>query len=70
MIVGQLYRFDRINGHTSSVNGKLAVYLGEDFIHRDDGVTVENHRVLMVGAEHVKIIDRGLLKYMREVTKD
>ena len=67
MIVGQLYRFDRINGHTSSVNGKLAVYLGEDFIHRDDGVTIENHRILKVGATNASIIDRGMLKFMAEV---
>ena len=68
MKVGDLYRFDRINGHTTTVNGRMAIYLGEDFIHRDDGVTVENHKVLMVGANTPTVIDRGLLKYMREVT--
>ena len=68
MKVGNLYRFDRINGHTTTVNGRMAIYLGEDFIHRDDGVTVENHKVLMVGVNTPTVIDRGLLKYMREVT--
>jgi len=68
MQVGDLYRFDRINGHTTSLNGKLAVYLGEAFIHRDDGVTVENHQVLMVGEANPRIIDRGLLKWMNKVT--
>ena len=67
MKVGNLYRFDRINGHTTTVNGRMAIYLGEDFIHRDDGVTVENHKVLMVGEPTPRIIDRGLLIYMREV---
>jgi len=67
MQVGSLYRFDRINGHTTTVNGRMAIYLGEDFIHRDDGVTVENHKVLIVGESNPTIIDRGLLKHMNEV---
>jgi hypothetical protein len=68
MQVGDLYRFDRINGHTSALNDRLAIYLGEAFIHRDDGVTVENHQVLMAGESSPRIIDRGLLKYMSKVT--
>jgi len=46
----------------------MAIYLGEDIIRRDDGVTIENHKVLMVGNTSPTIIDRGLLKHMREVT--
>jgi len=65
MKVGELYRFDRINGHTHQLNDRLALYLGEDFIRRDDGVIVENHKVLIVGASSPTIIDRGVLKYMR-----
>jgi hypothetical protein len=63
--VGDLVKFDRINGHTTGLNGRLAIYLGEEFIHRSDGVTVENHKVLLVGASKPTIIDRGLLKHMR-----
>jgi hypothetical protein len=48
--------------------GRLAVYLGEAFIHFDDGSTVENHRVLMVGDSNPTIIDRSLLSGMTEVT--
>jgi len=70
MIVGGLYRFDRINGHSTTVNGRMALYLGEDFIHRDDGVTVENHKVLLVGESGPTIIDRGLLKHMCEVISE
>tara|TARA_R110000824_G_scaffold92217_7_gene223899 strand:+ start:1046 stop:1255 length:210 start_codon:yes stop_codon:yes gene_type:complete len=68
MIIGNLYRFDRINGHTPRLNERLALYLGKAFIHRDDGVIVENHKVLVVGDSGPTIIDRGLLKYMNEVT--
>ena len=66
MTGGSLYKVSRIFG--SGLDGRLAVYLGEDFIHRDDGVTVENHKVLLVGASKPTIIDRGLLKHMNEAT--
>ena len=66
MKVGDLYRFE---GTVSMrLYGRIAVYLGEAFIHRDDGVTVENHQVLMVGEASPTIIDRGLLKWMNKVT--
>ena len=66
MIAGQLYRFE--GTVAMSLYGRMAVYLGEAFIYRDDGVTVENHRVLLVGGSSPTIIDRGLLRYMSEVT--
>tara|TARA_B100000131_G_scaffold74766_1_gene71134 strand:- start:221 stop:391 length:171 start_codon:yes stop_codon:yes gene_type:complete len=44
--------------------------MGEAFIHREDGVTVENHRVLMIGDEKETIIDRNLLKYMERPSED
>ncbi len=66
MQVGDLYRFE---GTVSMrLYGRLAVYLGEAFIHRDDGVTVQNHQVLMAGEANPRIIDRGLLKWMNKVT--
>ena len=75
MQVGDLYRFrmrwpraDGRPGEPGPLDGRIAVYLGEAFIHRDDGVTVENHQVLMVGDPNPRIIDRGLLKYLSKVT--
>jgi hypothetical protein len=68
MTVGGLYRFGINPFALSSLDGRLSVYLGEAFIHRDDGVTVENHKVLLVGASKPTIIDRGCLKYMNEIT--
>lgn len=69
MKVGDLIKFDRVNGHTTGINNKTALYLGEDFIHRDDGVVVENHKVLIVGDSSPTIIDRSLLKHMRVVNE-
>ena len=67
MQVGKLYRFEGFGYKRSGLEGQLAVYLGKDFIHRDDGVIIENHRILKVGATNASIIDRGLLKHMAEV---
>jgi hypothetical protein len=67
MQVGELYRFEGFMGAPRWA-GKIAMYLGEAFIHRDDGVTVENHQILMVGEANPRIIDRGLLKWMNRIT--
>ena len=61
---GELFKFGYINGHTPSLNNKVGLYLGEAFIHRDDGVVVENHRVLMVGSSTPATIDQRLLRWM------
>ena len=72
MEVGELCRFDMTSSIAISrgmmggrLHGKTFIYLGEDFIHRDDGVTVENHKVLYTGETSPSIIDRSLLKYIR-----
>ena len=66
MKVGDLVKFDYIYSGCD-LNNKKALYLGEDFIHRDDGVTVYNHKILEIGASKPTIIDIGLLKYMSVV---
>ena len=61
MEVGELYRFE--GTISMRLYGKTFIYLGEDFIHRTDGVTVENHKVLFTGSTAPSIIDRNLLKW-------
>jgi hypothetical protein len=63
--VGDLFKVDYINGHCGDINRRTGIYLGEDIIHRDDGVTITNHKVLLVGDSQVRHFDRGLLKHMR-----
>ena len=67
MNVGDLVKFDRIIGRTriGPINDKVAVYLGEAFIHRDDGVVIPNHKVLLLGETTPRIIDVSLLRWMR-----
>ena len=65
MQVGELYRFE--DGCPMKFYGKFAVYLGEDPIHRSDGVTVINHKIAIQGEPHTRIIDRTCLKWMIKV---
>ena len=67
MKVGDVYKFDYINGHTRDLNRRFCVYMGEVFIHRSDGATIENHKVLMFGESNPRTIDRTLLRWLREV---
>ena len=61
---GDLVKFDH-TGLTRNINDKVAVYLGEAFIHRDDGVVIQNHKVLLLGETTPRIIDVRLLRWMR-----
>ena len=69
MKVGDLVKFKRLSYETN-INNKTAIYLGEDFIHRDDGVTVQNHKVLVLGDSTPTIIDRTVLKYMEVISSE
>ncbi len=65
MKVGELYRFEGTG--SMRLYGRLAGYRGEACIRFDEGSTIENHQVLMVGEATPRVIDRGVLKWMREV---
>ena len=66
---GDLIKFaSTINLH-SSIRDKTAVVLGEAFIHRDDGVVVENHKVLLFGQSAPTLIDRGLLRWITVINE-
>ena len=65
MKTGDLFKLDRINGHTRDINGRTGIYLGEDIINRNDGVTIVNHKVLLAGDSQPRLFDRGLLIHMR-----
>ena len=64
MSPGDLFRFDYINGHCRDINRRTGIYLGEAFLHREDGKVIENHKVLLVGDSQPQLIDKTLLKYM------
>ena len=51
----------------STVCDQTGLYLGKDYIYRSDGVTVRNHKILIVGEAEATIIDDRLLRFMRKV---
>ena len=65
---GDLVRFDFVYGGCD-LNNKLATYIGPEFIYRDAGVTVEIHRILVVGEAQAGLIDRTLLRRMALVSR-
>ena len=42
------------------------VYLGEDVIHRSDGVTITNHAVLVAG--ETRILDHTFLRFLEPLS--
>ena len=58
--------FDYVKG---SQNGEIAVYLGENVVHRQDGVVVVNHKCYANGVGTV-ILDKALLKHIRVYDED
>jgi hypothetical protein len=69
MKVGDLFKLDYINGHAHDLNRRTGIYLGEDIIYRKDGVTITNHKVLLVGDSQPRLFDRGLLRHMERISK-
>jgi hypothetical protein len=69
MKAGDLFKLGYINGHTHDLNRRTGIYLGENIIHRNDGVTITNHKVLLVGDSHPRLFDYSLLKHMERISK-
>ena len=66
MKAGDLIRFTFIH-NGCDLNMKTALYLGKNFLTRDDNSVIQNHKVMVTGDSTPTIIDRGLLKYMEVI---
>ena len=69
MKAGDLVKFEmhEFGYWTHELSGKSAIYLGKNFLTRDDGVVVQNHKILLVGNQTPTIIDRSLLKFFKVI---
>ena len=67
LIPGNLYKFQHFDRQNENLNHKLVLCLGEDHIHREDGVVIKNFRVQMVGAERPGICDNGMRRYLKDI---
>ena len=71
MKVGSLYKLIynvHLTGEARERWGKPALYLGEDPIHRSDGVTIVNHKFIVGGM--VLLADRSFLTSLREIENE
>ena len=66
---GELFKLGYINGHTHDLNRRTGIYLGEDTIHRKDGVTITNLKVLLVGDSQPRLFDDSLIRHMERISK-
>ncbi len=67
LIPGNLYKFPYINGHTRDLNRKLVMYIGEDHIHRDDGVVIENFRIQVIGEDRIRLCDNRMRYHLEDI---
>ena len=67
MQVGDLVKFDYVNGHTRHTNNKLALYLGDCPLHRPDGVVINNFMVHIIGEDVPTVCDGSMKRWLREV---
>ena len=70
LIPGNLYKFPYINGHTRDLNRKLVMYIGEDHIHRGDGVVIENFRIQVIGEDRIRLCDNRMRYHIKELSWD
>ena len=71
MKVGSLYElpyYIHMTGESRERWRKPALYLGEDLIHRSDGVTIVNHKFIVGGT--VLLADRTFLTSLRVIKNE
>jgi len=76
--VGQIYTADMssyrgywdksADGAKNRWHGRIALYLGESVIIRDDGVRIRNEKFLLDGVP--TLTDKTFLKFIREIDND
>ena len=68
MKIGDLVKFDYVNGHTTSVNNKIGIYLGSRPIYREDGKLINNFAVQLLGESNIRLCDGSMMRWLKVVT--
>jgi len=66
MKVGDLVKFDYVNGHTRDINNKSGIFLGER-PPRVPGATLPNFAVLLLGEYTERLCDAGLKRWLKVI---
>jgi len=48
----------------------MVMYIGEDHIHRDDGVVIENFRIQVIGEDRIRLCDNRMRYHLKELSWD
>jgi len=65
--LGDLVKFDYVNGHTRDINNRVAIYLGPKPLIREDGKVINNFMVQLLGESAPSLCDGSLIRYLRAV---
>lgn len=67
MKVGDLIKFDYVNGHTRDINNRSGIFLGERPLKRTDGVIIPNFAVLLLGESTERLCDASMKRWMKVI---
>ena len=67
MKVGDLVKFDYVNGHTRAINNRIGIYLGPRPIKREDGKIINNFMVQLLGESGPSLCDASMMKWLQVI---
>ena len=65
MKIGDLVKFDYVNGYTRLTNNKVGIYLGSRPLKREDGKIINNFMVQFLGEAGPTLCDGSIMKWLR-----
>ena len=68
MKVGDLIRFDYVNGHTRHINNRVGIYLGPKPLKRVDGKVINNFMVQLLGETNPRLCDGSMMRWLKVVS--
>ena len=65
MKVGDLVKFNYVNGHTRAINNKIGIYLGPKPMKREDGKVINNFMVQLLGESAPSLCDGSMMRGLK-----
>ena len=67
MKVGDLVKFDYVNGHTRAINNKIGIYLGPKPLKREDGKIINNFMIQLLGESTPSLCDASMMRWLKVI---
>jgi len=65
MKIGDLVKFDYVNGHTRAINNKVGIYLGPRPLKREDGEVINNFMIQLLGESGPSLCDASIMRWLK-----